>query len=76
MFDPPTVGLVSTLTLQTHDDSSLPPLPIQVEIHQSGACLVAGREPGFVAKVLSFYSDADSQRYQDLVAWLTHGMDR
>jgi len=73
LYDPPPAGQVATVTLQTHEDSSSPPLPIQVEIMRSGASLVGGREPGFVAKVRSFYSDADAHRFEGLVSWLSEG---
>ena len=76
MYDPPAKGVTATVTLQTQEDSSLPPLPIQVEVAQSGANLVAGREPGFIAKIRTFYSDADAQRYESLVSWIVQGLNR
>ncbi len=75
MYDPPPAGQAATIMLQTHDDSSCPPLPIAVEIKQSGRALAAGREPGFVAHVTGFYCEADEQRYAGLVQWLVQGLD-
>ncbi len=74
-YDPPAEGQSCTLTMQTPEESSCPPLAIECRVARSSTTLVTGREPGFVAEIVSFYSPGDEQRYSGLVSWLVKGLD-
>lgn len=69
----PQAGSEVSVILQTPEDSSAPPLGLDVLVARSDSHLVAGSEPGFVGSIKGFFSPFDESRFKTLVSWLTQG---
>lgn len=66
----PPEGAELQALLQRPSEAPLPALRVCIRVEKSGAHLVAGREPGFLAEVTGFPFEIDKENYRELANWL------